>query len=282
MCQSANATSDAPGSDRPACRVPGATRVGPAGSSGGASESPARVPPGSLASSTGCPAVTPVWPRAVSPGAPAARSCLTPGYLVCLGGGDHPWIPLRVLDRAPRRCPLCRCRNRQYKGVDQWTRDRELRLLCGPCQRRLRVEYGYSDHPAPHCHSCGRRPRALKDYRRGRPSWRSLCWPCDRARRASEGLPAYRGRRGVRRWLRSQVRHQTLLHRQRLESPPCTRLLCRFESPLEPLVRGAHAPRLRTVCPLPAQGDCPAPGTRRSGATTGQTLTCGTACAVRA
>lgn len=279
MCLSTYATSERPGSDRGPSLPPGVTAGEPTRDRGGSSAAPTGVSAASPAIRTREPAGTPAGPPRLPSGTVEARPGLTPGYLVYLGGGDHRWKPLCVPDRMPRPCPLCRRRNRQYKGVVKWTGDRELRLLCGPCQRRLRLKYGFVDRPAPLCHSCWRRPRALKDHRRGRPSWRSLCWPCDRARRAFAGLPAYRGRRGVRRWLRGQVRRDVVAHRQLVVANRGTRLLRCADSPPDPLARRAHAPRRVTVCSVTAQGACPVPWARGGEATPGQTLSRERACA---
>ncbi len=165
------------------------------------------------------------------------------GTLGCLGGGWHlsrsrfdalregkplpkietaapPLIAVpvqfRALDLWPRRCAVCRRRRRQYKGRNPWTGDRDERALCAPCARALwvrnceeRTRRGKVleiDQPAPWCPSCHRRPRENKGPRRGRRRYFRFCAPCYRRDREEHGLPAYRGNRGVRRWLRERLR----------------------------------------------------------------------------
>ena len=130
------------------------------------------------------------------------------------GGGSHfpscrsdDSLPPR--DPFPRRCPMCRKRKRALKQHDKKTGERIERMLCGPCQRQLRIRerdrrcFSYHpielDRPAPYCPLCSRRPRASKGTRRGRRRYFRLCAPCLRRDREERGLPAYRGAEGWRR-----------------------------------------------------------------------------------
>lgn len=118
-------------------------------------------------------------------------------------------------DPFPRRCPLCRTRNRQTIGHDE-RGERIERMLCGPCQRMLRIRQWdraavqgrlYDlDPPAPLCHSCWHRPRISKGTRRGRRRYFRFCGPCGRAGRAARGKPAYRGERGRRMQAEDELR----------------------------------------------------------------------------
>lgn len=137
--------------------------------------------------------------------------------------------PLRTLDRWRWRCPLCHRRPRQYKGRNPWTGDRDDRMLCAPCNRALwvrnrdvRARCGRSiviDRPAPQCPQCHRRPRENKGTRRGRRRYYRFCAPCYRRDREEHGLPAYRGVRGVRMWMRAQLRGRRRRPRHRTGRP---------------------------------------------------------------
>ncbi len=124
-------------------------------------------------------------------------------------------VPTPPRDPFPRRCPLCRKRKRQLIAHDE-RGERIERMLCGPCQRMLRIRHWDRawlqgrfidlDPPAPLCHACWHRPRISKGTRRGRKRYFRFCGPCDRARRAVLGKPAYRGERGLDREERNQLR----------------------------------------------------------------------------
>ena len=135
--------------------------------------------------------------------------------------------PLRALDPWPRTCPRCRRRTRQYKGVDRRSGDRLYRMLCAPCAREVRLRerdrrcfsekpIKELDRPAPLCPLCCRRPRANKGTQRGKRRYARLCDPCTRRDREQRGLPAYRGKKGARFWLREKVtgRPRRTLHRR--------------------------------------------------------------------
>ena len=145
------------------------------------------------------PRASPASPRGGMHGSPASAPPMRGGTPVYLGGGDRTLGELRAvirtLDRDPPICPHCRERPRQFCGLNPWNGHRKYRMLCAPCQRDLRVAAGFEDLPALICRECWERPRALKEYRRGRPRWRRLCWPCGRAARVARGLAADRGAR---------------------------------------------------------------------------------------
>lgn len=154
-------------------------------------------------------------PRAIA----VISSTLPGGYPGGMGRGCHLATPLRALDEWRPICRYCRRRPREFKGLDDWSRERRFRVLCAPCLRELRSRWqggvipppAWFDPRAPKCPACCDRARWSKGTRRGKRRYYRFCGPCYRAAREALGLPAYRGARGVRLWLRLRLRRGACL-----------------------------------------------------------------------
>lgn len=74
-----------------------------------------------------------IWPapRAIT----VISTTLPGGYLGGMGRGCHLATSLRALDEWRPICRYCRRRLREFKGLDDWSRERKFRVLCATCLR---------------------------------------------------------------------------------------------------------------------------------------------------